>query len=194
MNTSSGAAIGSLLERYCGGDSAALDELHTALYPELKNIARRHMRALSGPSTLSTTALVHEAYLSAVKARSIASTSRNQFLAFASRVMRNIVVDHVRERLALKRGNGHERVELSEEDGATTPDFEHLLALDQALETLAHRDPRLLQIVECRYFGGLTSSETAEALGVSLRTVEREWARARAHLHRLLGGSERPSA
>jgi RNA polymerase sigma-70 factor, ECF subfamily len=166
------------------GDSA---EAHFPLaYEELLRVARRHLLRERPGHTLNTTALVHEAYLKLAGQDGTGWRDRSRFLAIASRAMRQILVDHARGRDRHKRGGGARPVTLRTDAGSGQEETVDLLALDEALEKLAEHDARLGQVVECRFFGGLTAAETAEALGVSLRTVERDWTRARAHLVLLL--------
>jgi RNA polymerase sigma factor (TIGR02999 family) len=180
-----------LLEALRHGDSDAFEDLLALLYKDLRRIAAKCFRAEREGHTLQPTALVHEAYLRLVDQHDMHWQSRAHFLNAAAQAMRRILVDHARSRQASKRGGAGVRVTL--DDGlaigsARDPD---LLALDDALRTLAERDPRKAQIVELRYFGGLTTIEVAEVLGVSVATVERDWAVARVFLHRELGGNAR---
>lgn len=140
--------------------------------------------------TLQTTAILNEAYLRLVDDTKLPWQNRTHFVAAAAQLMRRIMVDHARERRALKRGGGALKVTLDEAVLVTEARSEELLALDEALETLTAQDPRKSQIVELRYFGGLTVDETAEFLEVSPRTVEREWTMARAWLYRAINGEE----
>ncbi|TVP46732.1 MAG: sigma-70 family RNA polymerase sigma factor [Gemmatimonadales bacterium] len=171
-------------------DRIAFNELFAALYPDLRRIALRHLRRERTDHTLSPTSLVHEAYLKLEHRAEIPWHDRQRFLAFISRAMRRILVDHARQRASFKRGGGNHPVTLQTGSVIVHPRSTDLLALDEALARLGERDPRLERVVECRFFGGLSSAETAEALGVSLRTAERDWMRARAYLHELL--EERP--
>ena len=140
--------------------------------------------------TLQTTALLDEAYLRLVENNERSWQNRTHFVAAAAQLMRRIMVDHARERHALKRGGGARKVTLDEAAPVADARSEELLALDEALERLAAEDARKGQIVELRYFGGLTVEETAEFLKLSRRTVEREWAMAKAWLYRALSGEE----
>jgi RNA polymerase sigma-70 factor (ECF subfamily) len=140
--------------------------------------------------TLQTTALLDEAYLLLVDHTKRNWQNRTHFVAAAAQLMRRIMVDHARERRSLKRGGGAPKVTLDEAAAVTETRSEELLALDDALERLAAQDPRKSQIVELRYFGGLTVEETAEFLKLSQRTVEREWNMAKAWLYRALSGGE----
>jgi RNA polymerase sigma factor (TIGR02999 family) len=169
------------------GDDAAFDELFSILYPELRRIAHAHLRAERAHHTLSTTALVHEAYVRIATWSGEGWHGRAQFLAFTSRAMRHILVDYARRRQSVKRGDGRVQVPLDVAgDVAAEENTVDVLALSQALDQLGERDPRLVRVVECRFFGGLTADETAEALGMPLRTVERTWTRAKTYLYQLL--------
>jgi RNA polymerase sigma factor (TIGR02999 family) len=166
---------------------AALDGSFAAFYDELRLIARRHLRHERVGHTLCTTGLVNESYLKLAARDDGRWRDRAQFFALASRAMRHILVDHARGRGTQKRGGGEVQVTLH--TGTSIMRGEHLLdvlALDEALARLGALSPRLERVVECRFFGGLSAEETAEALGTSVRTVEREWSRARAYLLRLL--------
>lgn len=177
-----------LLVEYAGGDRSAFDRLLPLVYEDLRRIARRRLRQERPGHTLSTTALVHEAYLGLVDQATASWRDRAHFFAFASRVIRNILTDYARRRGAAKRGGGAVHVALQEDAAGNEPPVVELLALDEALAALAEKDPRLEQIVECRFFGGMSVKETAEALGLSLRTVERDWTRAKAYLYQALKG------
>lgn len=171
-----------LVQRWTDGDREAFDRLVDLLYDDLRAIAHRHLQSERPDHTLSTTALVHEAYLELSRRTGPAWQGRAQFFALLSRVMRHVLVDHARRRNAAKRGGGEVRVPLDENTLGPDAELVELLTLNQALDDLATRDERLARIVECRYFGGMAEEEIAEALGVSTRTVERDWSRARAYL------------
>jgi len=175
-----------LLSASADGNSAAFDELIPLVYEDLKQIAHRRLRSERPDHTLDTTAVVHEAYLHLVGQAGIDWRSRAHFFGVAAKVIRNVLVDYSRRRTARKRGGGGIHVPLREELQGREPRVIDLLAVDQALSRLARHDARLERIVECRFFGGMSMEETAEALGVSLRTVERDWTRAKAYLHREL--------
>lgn len=168
------------------GNRDAIDALLPLVHAELRRIASRHMRRERPGHTLQPTALVNEAYLKLVDQRDVAWQNRAHFLAVASRVMRRILVDHARARASAKREGAAIRVEIEAADLAGVDRDVDLLALDEALDRLAAMDPRLGEVVENRYFGGLTTRETAEAMKLSTATVEREWAAARAWLRREL--------
>lgn len=175
-------SITDLLVQLRGGDSEANDRLYSLVYEQLARIAHRQLRNERQDHTLGTTGLVHETYLRLVDQTRIDWKDRWHFYAVASRAMRRILVDYARQYRALRRGGGLRRVPLTEET-AITERGETLLALDEALGRLAALSQRLSQVVECRYFGGLTEEETAEALGVTTRTVQRDWAKARGWLY-----------
>lgn len=184
-----------LLEALEQDDSSAVDELFALLYGELKTLAHRQRQRWQGDHTLNTTVLVHEAYLKLVGQARIGVESRAHFLALAARAMRHILCNRARERRADKRGGGLERLSL---DGVAVPgvelafaveESETLVLLDEALRRLEDLDPRQSKIVECRFFGGLTVEETAAAMGISPRTVKRDWAMAQAWLHREMRSS-----
>lgn len=176
--------ITELLSAWSGGDQAAFDRLVPLVYEELSRIASRALRGEAIGHTLTTQALVHESYINLVVRSVGEAESRAHFFALAAKVMRRILIDHARRRQAQKRGGGQVHVTLGHRVASAAPDFEQLLDLDAALTALATRDPRLVDVVECRFFGGMTVDETAEALDVSKRTVEREWTRAKAYLYR----------
>lgn len=163
-----------------------IDELLPEVYEELRKIAHRHLRKERAGHTLNTTALVHESYVSLARTDDLEWESRTHFCAVASRAMRHILVDYARRRGAAKRGGGRIRITLGEGVAAHDEPPHELLALDAALQALAERDERLARVVECRFFGGMTVDETAEALDISRRTVERDWTRAKAYLYRTL--------
>jgi len=178
-----------LLVAWGAGDRAALDALLPAVYEELRRLARLAMRRESAGHTLQPTALVGEAYLRLVDQRQVRWQNRAQFFGVAARLMRRILVDHARARRAAKRGGAdRQHVTLADVDVGAAPGVPALdvLALHDALARLGAMDPELERLVECRYFGGLTVEETAEALGVSPATVKRQWAVARAWLRRAL--------
>jgi RNA polymerase sigma factor (TIGR02999 family) len=182
--------VTALLLAWGGGDRAALDALVPAVYDVLHAQAARALRREATGHTLSTTALVHEAYLRLVDQSRVRVESRAHFYGIAARVMRQILVDHARARSAEKRG-GHageatDPVTLRDSDAVTGEPAAEVLAVHEALERLAALDPEQARLVELRYFAGLTIAETAEALGVSPATANREWAVASAWLRREL--------
>jgi len=173
-----------LLQRASDGDPVAFDAVFPVVYEQLRGMAHRQLRRENVGHTLGTTALVHEAYLRLVDQRQSRFRDRAHFFAIAATAMRRILVDHARRHGALKRGAGARRVPLESVDLLAADDRADLLvALDAALVRLADLDPRQAKVVECRFFGGLTEDETAEALGVSPRTVKRDWAKARSWLY-----------
>ena len=187
MATPSTKEVTRLLLDWGRGDEAALDRLIPLVYDELRLLAGRYMRRESQGHTLQTSALINEAYLRIIDQRNVAWQNRAHFFGVAARLMRRILVDHARGRSRAKRGGGAAVVSLSEQ-AALSEESADVMALDEALENLAVLDPRKVQIVEMKFFGGLTTEEVAEALGVTPRTVEREWRKARAWLNRAIGG------
>ena len=175
-----------LLVRVSDGDRAALDALIEAVYGELRHLAGAHLRRERSGHTLSATALVHEAWVRLADQQQ-PWQGRAHFFGAASQAMRRILIDYARARTAGKRKGERVSLTLAEGELKTTPSFDELLAIDTALTELAQVNDRLVRVVECRYFGGLTIPETAEALGVSHTTVSEDWRFARAWLHRALG-------
>lgn len=176
-----GTGVTQLLAAHRAGDGAALERAFVLVYDELHRIAHRHLGGGS-PPTLNTTSLVNEVYLKLVDRGDAEPNDRGHLLALASRAMRQIIIDYARQRSAAKRGGGVRHVTLSEGQVAVADQAVELLAIERALEKLADVNPRLIGIVECRYFGGLTEAETSDALGVSISTVQRDWKRAKAWL------------
>jgi RNA polymerase sigma factor (TIGR02999 family) len=173
-----------LLTEWSKGDQEALNKLAPLVYDELRRLARRRLRHERPGHTLQTTALVHEAYLKLVDQKDANWQNRAQFFAAAAQVMRHILVDYARSRRAFKRGGGFCRVSLDEAIISSEEKGADLLTLNEALDGLAAIDPQQSRVVELRVFGGLTVEETAEVLGISPRTVKREWGMARAWLRR----------
>lgn len=163
-------------------DSVALDALVPLVLDELRQLAHRHLAAEGDHVTLQTTELVHEAYLRLANHAAVAQRGRAYFFASASQAMRRVLVDAARRRLSVKRGAGAPMVSLGEAHEPTQALAADLLALDDALAVLERRNPRHARVVQCRYFGGMSVEETAEALGVSPRTVKADWAFSRAWL------------
>lgn len=176
-----------LLRGLARGDAGAADRLMSLVYEELRQMARRQ-RSRWRQSPLGTHSLVHEAYLKLVDQTTVEWSSRGQFFAIASKAMRSILIDNARHYLRLKREGGRERLELEEGMLVSAARSEELIALDAALERLRRADSHLAAVVECRFFGGLTIEETAEALNISPATVKRGWAAARTWLYRELHG------
>jgi RNA polymerase sigma factor (TIGR02999 family) len=180
--------VSQLLLAWSEGDRAALDQLMPLVYAELRQLAKSHMRRERAGQTLQTTALIHEAYLRLIDADRVRLENRAHFFAAAARVMRQVLVDLARERGSRKRGGAARRVSFDEAMAVGRQHDEGLLALDEALGALAQIDPRKSQVVELRFFGGLSVEETAGALGVSVETVHRDWRLARSWLLRKLRG------
>jgi RNA polymerase sigma factor (TIGR02999 family) len=172
------------------GDTAAAAELLPLVYAELRKLAGHRLDREKPGQTLQATALVHEAYIRLVGNAEIKWDGRSHFFAAAAEAMRRILVDHARRRHSVKHGGGFERKELSDDVVIELGDLDQLLDLDAALTKLAEEDPEMAKLVELRYFAGLGVEETAKALGVSPRTVKRNWAYARAWLGRELNGGE----
>jgi RNA polymerase sigma factor (TIGR02999 family) len=177
--------VDELLAAVNAGNRRAMSDLVAVIYPELKRIAHFQLAGERPGHTLNTTAIVHEAYLRLASGRE-GWHDRRHFLRAAAAVMRHLLVDRARQRNAAKRGDGIAAVALEDQQLATDDDTVAVLALDDALRDLAAIDPRLEQVIECRYFAGLSVPDTAEALGMAVRTVERDWQRARAYLLRAL--------
>ncbi|MEZ5421042.1 MAG: sigma-70 family RNA polymerase sigma factor [Vicinamibacterales bacterium] len=176
-----------LLSALRAGESGALDQLVPIVYDDLRRVARGQLRRRRPGDTLDTTGLVHEAYLRLAEQSGLSLRDRGHFFAVSAMAMRQIVVDHARRRTRLKRGGDKVVVPLDEVPDPVAADADRVLAVDNALTALAQVDQRMARVVECRYFGGLTEEETAEALGVSVRTAQREWFKARAWLRAELG-------
>ncbi len=180
------AARTDVLTELRSGKRESLDRLVPLVYEELRLIAHRQLAARGRDATLQTTGLVHEAYLKLVDQSRAQWHDRAHFLAVASLAMRHVLVDRAKARMALKRGGERRRITLDEDQIAVDDQPEALLQLDEAMNRLAEAQPRLAQVVECRFFGGLTEEEIAEALDVTVRTVQRDWAKARMLLRRAL--------
>ena len=172
-----------LLVDWANGDQAALQELMPLVYDELRRLASRYMRRESEGHTLQTSALVNEAYLRLIDQKNVRWQNRAHFFGIAAQLMRRILVDHARSRSRLKRGGQIQKLSLDEQ-AVIAKEAAEVIALDEALKNLAEMDPRKSQIVEMKFFGGLTTEEVAEVLKVTSRTVEREWRKARAWLNR----------
>jgi RNA polymerase sigma factor (TIGR02999 family) len=175
-----------LLERACQGDSRARGELIHETYEQLRALAAAHMRAERPDHTLTATALVHEVSLQLLEGAAVTANNRGQFLALAAKAMRNLLIDHARSRGRQKRGGHYEKLSLNESLAASDERGEELIDLDEALERFSQLDARKGQVVELRYFGGLSIEETAQILNVSPATVKRDWEVARAWLLREL--------
>ncbi len=184
MGTASEKDVTDLLIDLSRGDQNALNQLMPLVYDELRRLASRYLRHERRGHTLQTTALVHEAYLKLVEQKHASWENRIQFFAAAAQVMRHILVDYARSRRAFKRGGDFCRLSLDEAVLSSEEKDADLLTLNEALNSLAAIDTQQSRVVELRVFGGLTVEETAEALGVSPRTVKREWSMAKAWLHK----------
>ena len=179
--------ISSLVARVNAGEPGAQDALFAAAYGELRKLARSRLRDGGRNTCLDTTALVHESYLRFLKTGQLRSDDRRAFFAYASRVMRSVIIDTVRERQAIRRGGDLVRMTLNTQISDRLPAGEdEVLHVHEALETLAQAEPRLAQVVEMRYFGGYTEAEIAEALELTERTVRRDWDKARLLLGAML--------
>ena len=177
-----------LLGRIQAGDTTARDALFAAAYGELHRLAHARLRDGGRNTVLDTTCLVHESYLRFERAGQLRAEDRRAFFAYASQVMRSVIVNSVRERIAQKRGGDARPLTLSTQLGATMAEGEEsIMKVHEALEELAKVEPRLAQVVEMRYFGGYSEREMAETLGVTERTVQRDWEKARLILAAALG-------
>ncbi len=174
--------VGELFSALARGEDDALEQIIPHIYDDLRRVARQQLRRWRPGETLQTTALVHESFLRLNRLNANRPVDRSHFLAVAARSMRHIIVDYARERSATKRGSGITPISLDDVQVADDQHIETVLAINEALERLAQIDIRLMHVVECRFFTGLTAAETAEALDVSRRTIDRDWLRARAWL------------
>ena len=181
--------ITQLLAEWSDGNQAALDELYPLVYEELHRLARRYMSRERKGHTLQTTALINEAYVRLVDQRNVHWANRSHFFAISAQIMRRILIDHARRHAYAKRGGGAQQVSLEEIAIIAREQSSEILRLDEALKILAKMDPRRCQVVELRYFGGLSNEEIAGVLKVSENTVTRDWNLARAWLHQQLTGS-----
>ncbi|MCM2310540.1 MAG: ECF-type sigma factor [Steroidobacteraceae bacterium] len=175
--------VTALLRRVAAGDRQALPQLFEAVYLDLRHAARRQLGSGSPAAVLSPTELVHELYLKLAATDSYEWHDRAHFYRVASRAMRQVMVDRARARAAVKRGDGCQPLELDSQLASVDDDAATLLALHEALEALAARSARLAEVVELRFFAGLTGEQAARVLGVTERTVKRDWRLARAFLH-----------
>jgi RNA polymerase sigma factor (TIGR02999 family) len=178
-----GQQITDLIIELQDGDPHAWDRLLPLVYDELRRVARRQLRSQRGDHTLNTTALVHEAYLKLIGPARVPYASRSHFFGVASCAMRQVLVGYARRHCAAKRGGEWQRVPLDFTQISVEQRADTLIALDEALTRLASMSERLSRVVECRFFGGLTEAETAEALSITERTVRRDWIKARAWLY-----------
>jgi RNA polymerase sigma factor (TIGR02999 family) len=178
-----GVQVVALLAAIRRGETGAADQLFSLLYPDLRRMAHARLRRSGHLTLLDTTGLVHEAYLRLFKAGSLEAGDRGQFMAYAARVMRSVVVDFVRRRAADRRGGDVVHVGLDESAVSLSDPRElEVVRIDEALEELAAIDERLVRVVEMRYFAGMTEEQVAEALGLSRRSVTRDWEKARLFL------------
>ena len=177
-------SVTELLANARSGDASALANVFPLIYHELQRLAQLQLQREPDGHTLSPTALVHEAYMRLIDYNRMEWTGRAHFLAVAATAMRRILVDHARSHRSIKRGGELRRVPIESVDMATDDRAELLIAVDDALGKLREVDARQAQVVECRFFGGMTEEETAEALGIGLRTAKRDWAKAKVWLHR----------
>jgi RNA polymerase sigma factor (TIGR02999 family) len=186
--------VSQILRAAACGDAAALEELFPLVHEELRGVARRQLRQAGERHTLCTDELVNEAYLKLTAAAPVDWEGKAHFFGVAARAMRQILVDYARHRNAQKRSGGWQRLTLSARDLAYEARFDELLTLNEALERLDRLNPRLRKVVECRFFGGMSEEQIAHVLGVSPRTVERDWQKARLFLYQALhpegGGDE----
>ena len=178
--------ITELLHACSNGEREAFDRLIPLVYDDLRAIAHIRLAMETPGHTLNTTGIVHDAYLNLVDHATATWRDRGHFFAVSARVIRNLLIDHARHRKAGKRGGGAVHLPLNDELKGEEPRSVDLLALDEALAQLGEKDERLERLVEWRFFGGLTMEEIAEALGTSLRTLERDWRRAKAYLYKAL--------
>jgi RNA polymerase sigma factor (TIGR02999 family) len=178
--------ITDLLAALRGGDRSAMDRLMPLVYEELRSRAHQQLGRARRDAALSTTGLVHEVYLKLVHTPNVAWEDRNHFFAVASKAMRSVVVDHARRQFAQKRGGGAHQVELEEDVLVLDRPPEEILAIHEALDRLVEVDARLSGLVEMRFFGGLSMEEIADVVGVSVRTVKRDWNKARVLLFQML--------
>jgi RNA polymerase sigma factor (TIGR02999 family) len=179
--------ITAVLVAHRDGQPGAFEQLVGLVYPELRRIARGQLRHWRANGSLETGSVVHEAFLKLVDQTRVNWQDRAHFFAIAARAMRQVIIDYARRRRRLKRGGGVANLDLDAREIAIQTQVEQLLALNDLLSRLETVDPRLLQVVECRFFAGYTDTETADILHVSVRTVERDWRRARAWLKAQLG-------
>jgi len=178
-----------LLIAFRGGDQEAFQQLVPLLYDELRRVARGQLARHRPGVTLDATGLVHEIYMKMADQDRLGANDRSHFLAIAARAMRQVIVDRARRRTASKRGGEAEAVSLDEAPEIPVEEAEEMVDLDDALSRLAAKSPRLAQVVECRFFAGYSEEETATTLGISVRSVQRDWMRARAWLKEELGAA-----
>ena len=184
------ASVTELLVKARSGDSSALANVFPLIYGELHRLAEVQLRREPDGHTLSPTALVHEAYMRLIDYSRMEWNGRSHFMSVAATAMRRILVDYARGARSQKRGGGLQRVSLDSVELGTEERAELLIVVDDALVRLKEVNARLAQVVECRFFGGMTEEETAEALGISLRTAKRDWARAKSWLHKEIAAED----
>jgi RNA polymerase sigma factor (TIGR02999 family) len=185
------SSVTQLLAEWSAGNQSVLDRLFPLVYDELRRTARNYLRRENAEHTLQPTALVHEAFLRLTEQRQVQWQNRAHFFAIAAKMMRRVLINHAESKHAEKRGgSGQQKIELDEALAFCEQRDIDLLALDKALNKLSELDPQLGQIVEMKFFGGLTNEEAAEVLNISLATVKREWATAKTWLLRELSGSK----
>jgi RNA polymerase sigma factor (TIGR02999 family) len=176
-------SVTQLLQRWSTGDREAAEQALPLVYNELRRIASKELRRVRGGQTLQATAIVHEAYMHLAGQAGLEWPSRAHFFAFAAHLIRQILVDHARNRNRIKRGKGYEKVTLREAAELAWEKSPDVIALDEALSSLEKVDPRKASVVELKFFAGFTLEEIAEQLGISVETVSREWRRARVWLY-----------
>ena len=179
-----------LLAKARSGDSSALADVFPLIYDELRRLAKQQLQREPDGHTLSPTALVHEAYMRLIDYSRMEWQGRAHFMAVASTAMRRILVDHARGHRSEKRGGMLKRISIDDVELGAEDRAELLIAIDDALGRLKEIDARQAQVVECRFFGGMTEEETAEALGIGLRTAKRDWAKAKSWLHREIAAEQ----
>jgi RNA polymerase sigma factor (TIGR02999 family) len=179
-----GSTISSLFGAAESGDSAAADTLFSALYSELHRLAKRELARFGGPASLSVTTLLHEAYLDMAAREGSHFPDRPRFMGYAARVMRGLIIDHARSRNAIKRGGEFQITSLKTDLGEDLVDAKELSAISDALDQLAKVDPKLAELVDLKFFCGLSFAEIAALENLSERTVQRRWEKARIYLHR----------
>src|SRR5262245_34908887 len=187
MQDREGTDITALLDRWRTGDAAAANELAELVYSDLHRLAAREMRRERGEHTLQTTAVLHEAYLRIFRSEPVEWKDRAHFFAIAAQQLRRVLLDHARRAHSEKRGGGIVKLSLWESDVGTLGLDERLVALDEALARLENLDPRAAKVVELRFFGGLTETDAAEVLDVSVATLKRDWDFAKTWLASQLG-------
>jgi RNA polymerase sigma factor (TIGR02999 family) len=186
---SASEGITAVLVAHRDGEAGAFNRLIELIYPELRRIARGQLRRWRPDVPLGTESCVHEAYLKLVDQSKANWQDRNHFYAIAARAMRQVIIDYARRRGSRKRGGGAPHLTLNEHGVAAQQQADQLIALEELLAGLEGEDPRLLQIVECRFFAGYSEAETADILGISSRTVERDWLRAKSWLREAMSST-----